>query len=1633
MVFQHSFFSTGCSQTALAIAEVLRQDGHTVVFLKTAGEESKNWWDDCKTLAESWTVVSKGSEEARGLDILLEIDKFTLSVDDRIQLNAKRGVWLMRKNPILSEIEASLYPTGPGERPMDRISEIWIFKEFSTQDDIEYLETLTQKPVVQVPFVWTPSGVEFHRKESQAPVWSQVYDMKEFKTKPWSIHICETNNSNTSSCTIPLFIARDLRRSTGISFDPVIKVHNAEHVARSEFFRFNVLQKVFSDIPDMSGSFIGRQRIVDFVYDPKCCLIGHSRFIPIRPYLLDALWVGLPMIHNSKLLAGIGGEAATGFYPDNEILEARRAFERVVIEKTQEGGLERLLDTRRRLLERFSPYVPVIREAYGHLLRGHLDLAVPAAPTAVAPPSSVSTASGFSVTVGFCDMWDEFNPEYNPFTLILQASLGSRGTVRGVAAGGAEKLDLVVFGPFGTEWEKLPKTIPKVHYTGENTPSVVREDVLLNLGFEHKNNVDESYLRLPLWMLEINWFRADVEKLGNPKPIPIDSACKVNMSSAELERKKKFCAFIVTNPRQPIRNAAFHWLSEYKSVDSAGRLFNNMGDKIFAGLGGGGGELKKLEFLKDYRFCLAYENESSPGYCTEKYLHAKAAGCVPIYWGDPKAERDFNMEGCVDARAITNAADLQKAVRELEENPEAWKAKVAIPALDEVHRDLVRRTLSECGRRMLKLAGAAPEILEAIPRFLGETQDSEDKSAPATPAAVTETNVSFDSTIFVTACNSKFLPSLTIWLKSVLAQKSVVTELGVVVYMMEDISNDVKDTFAQEFSFAQFRRFPTDAPALAGFPDFWAPEHFAWKIWLLHHMCHDEGIAGRPVMYMDTGVFMCRWPRDWLNEIRKYGISMLEDEQQISAHWCHKESQVAMKMTEEELKSYQIFAGICSFVAGHPLATKLFDEGLKWANQKSVIAGPKWAGVASDGKRFGHRHDQSILSILAHRMKLHRYPLYKLYCDISLRQTFMKKACFYVHRGNFTVHTPFLPKIDDVWVINLDRRADRLESFYKANPGFDVRSLRLPAFDGRSLQLTPRLARLFAPHDFNWKKSVMGCALSHLALWTQLMNDNEDIKSYLICEDDARLKPGWKEAWTKAEPKLPEGWDIVYLGGILPPNREAFEQMGIEPVAEGIGRVAKNRIFGQQEANRYMHFCAYAYVITRQGAMKVLEVLKAHGGYWTSADHMICNIHDLLNIYFLNPLVAGCFQDEDPVYCQSAFNDFSRKDSFDSDLWNNTETFSLEEVKKHLNLAAPLDILGALEDARAPAAPAAPATPAATEPAPAQPPTHPLAQTIGCEAREEAKQELVKTIQKSHIFQGKRRLLSIGKPEHMKEWYEGSWLEDILFHNAGISLDAEAWMPGDEEPTDAPIVVVNRANIQRTLPVLEAWNNRGIGFYVLHLSDEFCNDPVFWYSWPNVLGVIRNYVREDAPDTEKVRTIPLGWHWALSQRDPRENTPRPPFRQFAWSFIGTNWAGRGEKLAVLEAVPGDKKCVMMKEWNSPESLGREEVIGIYLNSWFVPCPGGQNAETFRIYEALEAGAIPIFVKEGDMEPLFKQIGSHMPILIAENWQQAAAIIHTLKNAQPEKYDEIRTQILNAWVAWKEDIRATVRKIFQVQK
>ena len=1576
---QHSMFSAGITNTSLAIAELMREFGHEVELIQMAGTHS--WWDDCKSLQKFWKVVSV--EQATGYDLIFEIDRMMLTTEKRREIT-KQSIWVIRKPFLIHELEANLFPTTvTPKRELEGLTGIWVMDAAAAVEEgsIQVLELLSKAPVRIVPFVWSPSIAAIHLQELGIPPWidTTVDELKrlassEVKIPPWKVHVAETNTTNTSCAILPLVILREAkRRGSSISN---VKIHNADMIEKSKFFLENIVRHCCDNEVGLSGELVGRQRSVEWAKEPLSCVVSHLRFTAIRPLLLDLVWAGVPVVHNSLMLRDLGVDRS--YYSDNHIGEACDAFKRMEEDFLSLKGLFAPGATntlRSKILETVTPLSQGVKKGWQEALQ---------TVSSVQAPMKPSTDP--ILRVGFCDMWESFVPEYNFFTLMLSAAGAKLDPPVRVVGGVATPTDsIVIFGPFGDAWKKLPAEQPKIHFTGENTAPVA--GAKLNLGFQHFDMVTEEYLRFPLWLLEIDWFGADMERIVNPKPIPLERCTRV--MSSEIARKKKFCAFVVSNPANPVRNTAFQWLSEYKHVDSAGRVFNNTGSEIFAGGGGGGGELKKLEFLKDYKFCLTYENNSARGYTTEKYLHAKAAGCIPIYWGDPAFERDFSVAGCIDARNFTSQEELVEAVRKVDENDSEWLKRFSVPALDPYRVAWAHRTMAECARRMFGLGGfntnSFPVVIGDVPVVTAAPV-----VAPAVAPVVAPVVTTLETPLMITFATRKYLSSLHHWLTAIKTQTSAMQNLNAIVFLSSDVPEDTGSALKEKFDFVTFETVPDSAPPTDAFADFWDPQHFGWKLWILKTLCGRSELSEKMVFYMDAGSFLCRWPQAWMRKAQATGICFLEDPREENKRWCSAEFCAALQVTESELASQQIQAANILFRAGCDLASSIFEKAFELAKRRDILAGPKWAGMV-DGKPHGHRHDQSILSILALRHRVSTEPLDSICCSTSLRKTFTSGRSIYAHRGNFQVHKDFSESINEAYVINLDRRGDRMDRLWENCPELKGRVDRWSAIDGRSLELTPHIQRLLKPNDFFWKKAVSGCALSHLGLWWKLAKDTPDIKNYLILEDDVKLRPGWENIWKAAVDDIPENYDILYLGGVLPPNRDAFEKACKERVNDSFCRIKENTQWGQQSPNRYFHFCAYAYVLSKQGAQKILNLITAHDGFWTSADHVLCNPVDVLKAYILDPIVAGCYQDDDPKYANSQFNDFSRIDGFDSDLWNNDERFRVDTLPDcELNIGA------ALEDARNPVKAVEPVTALA---------------------------------HRKPVTNLPRRFVALAEQNlDISHLHEGTWLQDLCDRPTTFPIDKIRYE--DPPPTDEPVVIVQRPHIGKISNMLEKWDSFGVKFHILHLSDEYGQDDISFYNLSGCQKVLRFYKRENLP--EKVTTIPLGFHWTLNEgsKNVLEHTPKLPFRTLTWSFFGTDWNDRKKLLQPLFDISGEYKAQFFKDWKDPAALDESAYISTLLDTIFVPCPDGMNPETFRFYEALECGCIPIVVRTEANSEWVDWVAENLQMFPLHSWSEASKFMEGLISNKT-MLESYRTRVLIAWIQWRATIKDDVRKFLEV--
>lgn len=198
--------------------------------------------------------------------------------------------------------------------------------------------------------------------------------------------------------------------------------------------------------------------------------------------------------------------------------------------------------------------------------------------------------------------------------------------------------------------------------------------------------------------------------------------------------------------------------------------------------------------------------------------------------------------------------------------------------------------------------------------------------------------------------------------------------------------------------------------------------------------------------------------------------------------------------------------------------------------------------------------------------------------------------------GNNSSHTfPF-----DVKVINLKRRPDRLEEFYKRYPFNMINVEIVEGIDGKTL-----------PHyeNSNIQSGVLGCFLSHMKIWKSIT------KPTLVLEDDAFFIHNSLKLWNESYPYLPHDFDIALLGTGCSDNIKMVNKYISDCI--DINHYWKRTL----RINDGFEHTSVAYIISSNGALKLLnEVDKS--GYWIAVDHFMSIMNNRMNNYIMRyPIV----------------------------------------------------------------------------------------------------------------------------------------------------------------------------------------------------------------------------------------------------------------------------------------------------------------------------------------------------------------------------------------------------------------------------
>ena len=160
--------------------------------------------------------------------------------------------------------------------------------------------------------------------------------------------------------------------------------------------------------------------------------------------------------------------------------------------------------------------------------------------------------------------------------------------------------------------------------------------------------------------------------------------------------KKKFCAFIVANPRSRDRINFYKQLSKYKKIDSFGPVLNNTKISDFLiekykkkevdgynyknhGADTTNFNLLNQELFRDYKFVICFENSYANDYITEKLPNVMMANSIGIYRGAKNISEFFNTKSFINYDDYRTYEAMIKKIIELDEDDDKYQQMLDEP------------------------------------------------------------------------------------------------------------------------------------------------------------------------------------------------------------------------------------------------------------------------------------------------------------------------------------------------------------------------------------------------------------------------------------------------------------------------------------------------------------------------------------------------------------------------------------------------------------------------------------------------------------------------------------------------------------------------------------------------------------------------------------------------------------------------------------------------------------------------------------------------------------------------------------------------------------------------------------------
>uniref|UniRef100_A0A914DPF2 Glycosyltransferase n=1 Tax=Acrobeloides nanus TaxID=290746 RepID=A0A914DPF2_9BILA len=145
------------------------------------------------------------------------------------------------------------------------------------------------------------------------------------------------------------------------------------------------------------------------------------------------------------------------------------------------------------------------------------------------------------------------------------------------------------------------------------------------------------------------------------------------------------------------------------------------------------------------------------------------------------------------------------------------------------------------------------------------------------------------------------------------------------------------------------------------------------------------------------------------------------------------------------------------------------------------------------------------------------------------------------------------------------------------------------------------------------------------------------------------------------------------------------------------------------------------------------------------------------------------------------------------------------------------------------------------------------------------------------------------------------------------------------------------------------------------------------------------------------------------------------------NFIGSIRSNRQEMVDKIKNVNISSYINVQANWASKDGINVVNYRDILRESAFTLAPWGNNPESLRLYEALEAGSIPIFQKLDSKRSPMTPMGENNPIPQFANWDDAIKFVEKSR-LNMKLAEQLQERIIRFWKSYKEKIQFKIKNV-----